>query len=57
MLFPVLVDLLVRAIGESSPSDPYVVSSKLPRTRNYAPHTLKAMLCRVGPVDGDDRTR
>ena len=48
VLYPVLADLLVRAIGESSPADPYVVSSEVARGKGAQRTTMRRILRRAG---------
>jgi len=47
VLFPVLGDLLVRAIGESDPKDPYVVTQSVARGKGAQRNTLLRILKRA----------
>ena len=56
VLFPILEDILVRAIAQSNPSDRYVVTSNVPRARSDTHRTLKKILQRGGLIDDSGRT-
>ena len=48
VLYPILGDFLVRAIGESNPADPYVVSSQVARGCGAQRTTILRILKRAG---------
>ena len=56
VLFPILKDLLLRSISESSPAEIHVVPSCVPRRRSNAHDMLSAILKRAGLVDDNGRT-
>ena len=56
VLFPILKDLLVRSMGESSPAEQYIVPSCVSRRRNNAHDALGIILKRAGLVDDNGRT-
>ena len=48
VLLPILERLLIQAIGQTSPGEPLVVSSRLPRSRGSDHKTLMRILARAG---------